>query len=164
MRKELTVYCITRDGCSKSFIGIADNSIPLKFVHSYSDVEKSIFYETSIEKDLITELKEICKDTGKTAILNSNHSNSTIQYFTRTVIGHDVTWLDYPFCEWKDFMDGVEQYCETKECVIEMDHPIDLRNEVLGNIVSEGKAVIEAKIKEIDEVRRSYRELKNNGK
>lgn len=153
MKNNLTVYSIELSGASKVFLAFADNNIPFKFISSYSDVLDSIIFEATISKDLIPEIIEICKDPKKTALLNCNNSNNIIAEISKLVLGKDVTITNsYSLESWQKFMLGVGEYTSTNSVSIEIDHPIDLENKTLKDIINSGIEMFEKRKKELDKI------------
>lgn len=148
MRKNLTVYCIHCSQHPKAFLAIADNSIPLTFINSYVDIDNSVIFERYISLHILSELKKICQDTGKTAILNCNNKDSTIQEITREIIGHTITWKDYDLKEWQDFIIGGGEYTLLNKASLEIDHPVDLKDSKLKRIIKEGLKSLDDREKE----------------
>lgn len=156
MTKTFTVYCVRYDSKPKAYIGIADNDISWKIVpHRYFDINNSFLWQKYASVDLIPEIKKICQDTGKTAILNSSHSNSFIQEIAKTVLGYSVIWKDYNYQEWSDALDGIAEYGSTHKSIIEIDHPIDLNDKELIVMIREGSQIIEQRMAEFDKICKS---------
>lgn len=149
MKKKLTVYCIKYGKSSTAFIAIADNSIPLKIIRWYADVDNSFIYESFVKINMLPLMKKISKDTNKTAILYHNHKS--IKEFISEVIGNEVTWIDYNFSIWTKVFIGLEEYSIENGNIIEIDHPIKIKDKVLNSIINEGLKLVEKKQKELNE-------------
>jgi len=163
MNRDLTFYSIEFGNAPKVFLAFADNNIPFKFVSNYSDVLDSILFESAISKDLIPEIIKICEDTNKTAILNLNNPNNIIAEISKLVLGKDVIITNsYSFESWKNFMLGVEEYTSTNSVSIEIDHPIDLENKILKDIINNGLELFEKRKEELDKIIKIGK--KNKGK
>jgi len=135
MKKELTIYCIKRGKNPKALLTITDNNIPFSVVGYHCDILESVKF---IKVELLPTIKDICKDTGKNAILNCNHSDHDIASFARTLMGHKVIWKNYSFKAWNNFILGLEEFSGVEDFNIEIDHPIDLSDETIKNIVDRG--------------------------
>jgi hypothetical protein len=165
MKKNLTIYCIEYGDKPKAFIVLADNNIPFTFNGLYTDVDNSVMFEKYILVSLIPELKKICKDTGKTAILNSNHKDADIREITRAVIGYNVIWKNCSLKNWKLFMTGVTEYSIINEALIEIDHPFDLKDSMLVRMIKDGWKSFNVRQKEIKKSITEYqKKRKKNGK
>lgn len=167
--KNLTIYCVRFGKNPKVFLAIANDNIPLKFLGSYVDILNSILFEEFISKDLLSIIKKICKDTKKEAILNINNSNSTIKEIINYIIGCNVTWKNYSLRTWKNSFTAISDYCQSKNFIIEIDHPIDFKEEMISQIIDEGLLISLEKYNKQNELFKQIRKkvrssLKKNGK
>lgn len=164
-----TLYCVHFGKNPNVFLAIADNNIPLKFLGRYSDILNSFIYENFISEDLLPIVKKICSDTKKEAILNINHSNEIIKEITNHIISCDITWKNCSRNSWNNFINGVVNYCQDKDVIMEIDHPINFKDKMLVQIIEKGLLIKFKKDKEIQEsfkqIRKKVRSsLKKNGK
>jgi len=160
--KKLTIYCIKLDTSPNCFIGVADNSIPIRNIGSYFDVMNSFIFDSYIPVEELPFIENLCKDTKKTAILNLNHHQSIIKDFVDVIIGNEITsWENYTFNDWDSFVGELTRYTENNYCIVEIDHPINLNDEKLIPILKEGKESIEKIRKELEEIKKKYKEDKN---
>ncbi len=167
LEKSKNVYCITMADKPIANIFLADNSIPFSILLNYSDVDNSIISEFKFPKNNLSILREICKDTGKNAILHINHDISYVAKFAREVLGYKVNWLDYDCEQWNNIMIGLNEFSEIKQLKIEIDHPIDIKNDKeLSDMIDCGKKAFDIKNrriqKNIETIREKYKE-KDNG-
>jgi len=164
MKKKLTVYCIKYGKAPKAFIAVADNSIPLKILNYYTDINNSFIYESFININHISLIKKICSDTGKTAILNRTHNNKEVRKFIDKVIGYEVIWKEYCFSIWTKSFSGIHEYVRESQSTIEIDHPINLEDKIIISIVQEGQKSIEKSQKEFKKIKVKYKRKKKNEK
>ena len=162
MKKKLTVYYIKYGKAPKAFIAIADNSIPLKIINYYADVESSFIYEEYISTKYFSLIKKICRNTGKLAILNRNHN--IIKKFIDEIIGQDITLIQYSFKTWNQFFQGLQAYGLENKSIIEIDHPINLKDKMFILLVKEGlKSFAKSQI-EYKKIGKSIKKKKKYGK
>jgi hypothetical protein len=139
--KELTFYNISYGKSNSTFIFITDNSIPLIFLKSYVDIKNSVIFEKFISIDIVPILKKICKDTKKEAILNCNNFDFDIAEISIIIMGHKVTWKNYSFKNWNNFYLGLRNYSEEINVIIEVDHPIDIKDKNILKIINKGNEI-----------------------
>jgi len=158
----ITVYCVRLGKQPNVLLTFADESIPFTIFKYHIDVSESVIHSCWVDVELLPTIKEICKDrTGKTSILNCNHSNMDVAEIVRTVMGDKVTWKDYSFKKWKSFINGIYEFSEVKNVYIEIDHPIDLNEETILDLVKCGN---ESRNKRIDELNSRIMKLKKKGR
>lgn len=158
---KLTVYCITRYNGINGLLVVAKNSIPFTFVGSYADVKESVISNFFFEVKLKPLVKELCKDTGKTCILNLNHTEEFIRDLVTIIIGNDVTWKSYSFNDWDKFILGCEEYSLLHHKSIEIDHPIRFSDPVLEDIIAQG---LVERNKSIENIQSTIKILRKKGK
>lgn len=147
---KLTIYQITYKGKPKDYIIVANESIPMVFLKYYTDINQSVIETFKVDCNMTPLLKNICQD-HKQAILNSNHSNNVICSFTRLVIGQSVNWLQISCENWNKLIDGVHEYISHRDLILEIDHPINLEDKKLKEIIKEGMKEKKRRDKEIQE-------------
>ena len=167
--KKLTVYCIKYGKSKNIFLAIADNSIPFKIISYYSDVEESLIFEGFIKSTELSLVKKVCKDSGRSAILLRNQKSKVLGDFINEVLGHQVTFIEYSFKSWQSFILGMQEYSSNSLTLIEIDHPICLKERILSSLVKDGLNLYNVRMKELNEslvkIKKKYKkEKKKNGK
>jgi len=144
--KSFTIYQIQFGKSPLSFLALADNDIPFTIISENFDIDDSVVYE-SFKTNEETKLIKSIVNNNKKSILNINNDN--ISDIIKRTIGYKVIWKRYSLGKWNSFIQGLIEYSGCENYRIEMKHPIDLNNDMIGGMVSSG---LETRISIIDNI------------
>ncbi len=144
--KSFTIYQIQFGKKPLSFLILADNDIPFVIMSREFDIDDSVVYESFKTNEEAKLIKSIVNNNEK-SILNLNNDN--ISDIIRRTIGYKVTWKRYSLGKWNSFIQGLVEYSGCENYRIEMEHPIDLNNDMISGMVSSG---LETRISIIDNI------------
>lgn len=138
-----TIYQIQFGKNPLSFLILADNDIPFVIMSREFDIDDSVLYESFKTNEEAKLIKSIVNNNEK-SILNLNNDN--ISDIIRRTIGYKVTWKRYSFGKWNSFINGLLEYSDSENYIVEMDHPIDLNNVMIRGMINQVIAIREERL------------------